>query len=358
MIKLCGVAGALMLWIAPAAAQSNAALPADIQAAIRKAYVMPDAETRYLDGSIDLNADGKNEVIVHIVGGGACGTGGCPTLVFTPAGSGYRLVSTITVTNAPIRASPESSQGWRNLIVSVRGGGAGSHDAELAFDGKSYPANPTVASPRVKTATGTSGDVIIKAFSSFQEAKPFPAGASASASQAAGSGPSFDCAKASSAVEKAVCADAGLSALDRTLGDAYAKAMREWPEPTRVKQRAAQRAWVTQRNGCAKASDVKACLDGVYRRRTIEIQITSGQLTAPTPVVFVCKGQESQPFTIAFYNQTDPKSAVVTMGNRQAVVLSSPSGSGARYSGPDAEFWEHQGEATVTWGKDKFTCKR
>ena len=59
MIKLCGAAGALMLWITPAAAQSNAALPADIQAAIRKDYVMPDAETRYLDGSIDLNADGK-----------------------------------------------------------------------------------------------------------------------------------------------------------------------------------------------------------------------------------------------------------------------------------------------------------
>jgi hypothetical protein len=46
MIKVCGIAGALMLWIAPAAAQSNAALPADIQAAIRKAYVMPDADAR------------------------------------------------------------------------------------------------------------------------------------------------------------------------------------------------------------------------------------------------------------------------------------------------------------------------
>ena len=188
MIKLCGAAGALMLWITPAAAQSNAALPADIQAAIRKDYVMPDAETRYLDGSIDLNADGKDEVIVHIVGGGACGTGGCPTLVFTPAGSGYRLVSTITVTNAPIRASSASSQGWRNLIVSVRGGGARSHDAELAFDGKSYPANPTVSSPHVKTATAPSGDVIIKGFTSFQEAKPFSAAAPPSASQAAGSG--------------------------------------------------------------------------------------------------------------------------------------------------------------------------
>lgn len=39
-------------------------------------------------------------------------------------------------------------------------------------------------------------------------------------------GPSFDCAKASSAVEKAICADAKLGALDRRIAAAYAEALK------------------------------------------------------------------------------------------------------------------------------------
>ena len=41
--------------------------------------------------------------------------------------------------------SARSSHGWRNLIVSVSGGGIKAHDAELEYNGKSYPTNPTVA---------------------------------------------------------------------------------------------------------------------------------------------------------------------------------------------------------------------
>ena len=71
------------------AAQSSA-LPPDVQRAIAKTYVSTNWETRYLDGTVDLNGDGKSEIVVHVVGGGACGTGGCPTLVFTPTASGYQ----------------------------------------------------------------------------------------------------------------------------------------------------------------------------------------------------------------------------------------------------------------------------
>jgi hypothetical protein len=107
----------------PSAVQSD--LPADISNVIRKDY---DADTRYVDGAIDLNADGKAEVVVYVVGPMACGTGGCPTMVFTSLGAGCRLVSTISVTNPPIRVSATSTSGWRNLIVHVSGGGTEARD--------------------------------------------------------------------------------------------------------------------------------------------------------------------------------------------------------------------------------------
>jgi uncharacterized protein len=338
-------------------------LPADIQNVIRRQYVSAEADTRYLDGSVDLNADGKLEILVHIVGGAACGTGGCPTLVFTPDGSGYRLVSTISVTKPPIRVSTARAAGWRNLIVHVSGGGAKSSDVELTFNGESYPENPTVLGPRVKRTTSAGSQIVIKDFSSFEDAKPLPkaSGGGASAvlatkATASGSGPSFDCAKVSAPVEKLVCGDAELAGLDRTLSTAYTKAMVQWPESDKGKERAAQRTWITTRNACAEQQDIKSCVRSSYRRRLIEVQIRGGQLEVPPAVGYVCKGHENEPFQVTFYNQTEPQSAVITFDDRQTIAFASPTGSGARYTGTNVDFWEHHGEATVKWSGTTYTC--
>jgi membrane-bound inhibitor of C-type lysozyme len=87
------------------------------------------------------------------------------------------------------------------------------------------------------------------------------------------------------------------------------------------------------------------------------VQIRGGQLEVPNEVAFVCKGQEQQPFTAVYYNQTDPKSAVFTFGGKQTIALAVRSGSGARYASAEVDFWEHQGEATVKWSGKMFTCK-
>lgn len=358
-----GLAGLSLATAAPAAAPAPG-LPADIRAAIIKEY---DSDVRYLDASFDLNGDGKPEILVHVVGQMSCGTGGCPTMIFTPEGTGYRLVSTIGLTNPPVRVAAASTQGWRNLVVHVAGGGAKAGDVELAFNGRGYPENPTVAGQSVKRGSVEGAQVVIREFASFDEAKSLDGGAAAASptggatapsatAAAVGAGPSFDCA-ASTPVEKLICSDAGLATLDRQLTDAYTKAMAEWPDADKTTERAAQRAWMTSRNDCAKGANVKPCVDSTYRRRLIEVQIRGGQLMVPTPVGYVCQGRESQPFTATYYNQTDPKSAVFTSGDRQVVALSVPSGSGARYADPDVEFWEHQGEATVTWSGATFVCK-
>ena len=158
---------------APATSASGS-LPSAVVDLIKKEYSSPDLPpTRYFSGTADLNGDGRPELLVHVVGPMACGTGGCPTLVFTPTETGYALVSTIAVTRPPIRMSPRSAGGWRNLIVKIAGGGGRSGHAELAHTVKGYPENPTVPpARRINDLAGA--ETVIPEFASFEEATPLP----------------------------------------------------------------------------------------------------------------------------------------------------------------------------------------
>jgi hypothetical protein len=161
------VAAALALGASRVIAQPT--LPGDIAMAVRKAYGTD--ELRYFDASIDLDGDGKKGILVYVVGPMACGSGGCNLLVFTPQGAGYRLVSNLSVTRPPIRASSNRTSGWRDLIVHIGGGGAKSRDVALAFDGRSYPTNPTVPGPRVKPAATSGSQMLIDQFKSMTDGK-------------------------------------------------------------------------------------------------------------------------------------------------------------------------------------------
>ncbi len=72
---------------------------------------------------------------------------------------------------------------------------------------------------------------------------------------------SFDCNRANLAVERAICADSGVSKLDEELSAAYGIAARG---PDRQRVVAEQRFWIsTVRNRCGDA----ACLASAYRAR-------------------------------------------------------------------------------------------
>ena len=158
-------------------AQQPTAAPGaiDVESRLRALYGDLGGELRYFDAATDLNDDGRSEIIVYAYGPMLCGTGGCNTLVFTPDASGYRLVANISVSRPPIQATPRSTNGWRDLLVRVSGGGiAEGYDAELKFDGASYPDNPTVAP--AEPATDTEGaEVLIPDFESFTSGKVVPA---------------------------------------------------------------------------------------------------------------------------------------------------------------------------------------
>jgi uncharacterized protein len=60
---------------------------------------------------------------------------------------------------------------------------------------------------------------------------------------------SFDCAKASTASEKAICADPGLAAADKAMGDAFTTLFKKLPAAQQSALKADQVSWVTNRDG-------------------------------------------------------------------------------------------------------------
>ena len=75
------------------------------------------------------------------------------------------------------------------------------------------------------------------------------------------SAPSFDCARASSPVERIVCADPALAEADRLLAAVYSKARRT------AGMRRDQREWLARRDSCANP----ACIAFSYEDRTTEL---------------------------------------------------------------------------------------
>lgn len=87
----------------------------------------------------------------------------------------------------------------------------------------------------------------------------------ASAAQAA----SFDCAKAGTWVEHAVCGDPGLSAMDERIRDLYWEALGNDRDDTAAREatRDAQRAWLAARDNCESI----ACITRHYNERIREL---------------------------------------------------------------------------------------
>ncbi|MGD0144634.1 MAG: DUF3298 domain-containing protein [Rhizomicrobium sp.] len=87
---------------------------------------------------------------------------------------------------------------------------------------------------------------------------------------------SFDCVRAASPTERAICADVALARLDRAVAEAYATALTEANDDgQKTAQRTRQRAWLGRRNDACKTqagAGLIACLTGVYRERLASFQ--------------------------------------------------------------------------------------
>ena len=82
----------------------------------------------------------------------------------------------------------------------------------------------------------------------------------------AGQAASFDCSRASTADEKAICADPELSKLDEQLAEAYKQALQKGPG---TKVQADQSSWLKERRACGADS---SCLTSLYNKRIAQLQ--------------------------------------------------------------------------------------
>ncbi|MEP3755958.1 MAG: hypothetical protein ABJM58_04570 [Alteripontixanthobacter sp.] len=124
-------------------------------------YVQSDLEiASFRSAEVDLNGSGGTEIVIYATDQKWCGSGGCTLFILERTSEGYRSVGRTTITNLPIEVMDNSHHGWRDLAVTVRGGGAmPPYVAVLPFDGKTYAANPSM--PPAIRSEAVNGTVLI-----------------------------------------------------------------------------------------------------------------------------------------------------------------------------------------------------
>ena len=166
----------------------------------------------------------------------------------------------------------------------------------------------------------------------------------------------MDCAQAQDPIEALVCEDAGLAALDRQLADVYAQALEHADD--KVTLRTGQRVWIKGRNDCGKAGvrndDQVACVRASYQARIVDLRIQNGLVTIPKAIEYDCNDNRV-PFSAAFYTE-EPRAAVLTLGDDQAIAIESPTASGTRYVAKGVDFREKAGKARVEFHGKQLDC--
>lgn len=140
---------------------TNAALKTLLKQYLKNQNAEDYGPVRYIPVFVDLNDDGVNEIILHVMSQGLCGTGGCPTLILVPTRSSFTVMTRVTLTRPPIRVLDKKTNGWHDLTVWVQGGGIQrGYEADLPFDGESYATNPSLP-PAYRLRVETSGRTLI-----------------------------------------------------------------------------------------------------------------------------------------------------------------------------------------------------
>ncbi|NBI07674.1 hypothetical protein [Senegalia massiliensis] len=115
---------------------------------------------RYYYNKIDLDGDGIPEIFVYLVGSLVCGTGGCSAAIFKQENGKYKLLTRFSLVNNPVIISNSKTNGYKDIIMNVYGGGIKEFFALIKYDGITYPSNPSIQ-PKLEPDTKVDGIAIV-----------------------------------------------------------------------------------------------------------------------------------------------------------------------------------------------------
>jgi uncharacterized protein len=176
---------------------------------------------------------------------------------------------------------------------------------------------------------------------------------------AAGSGP--DCARPKpGSIQALICGSPLASALD-------AEATRlERLAGASAGQKKARAAWLKARDACVRDPAPDTCLRDRYLARIAALRTGSKAARSADdkgisfgPAAFHCERTDS--VLHATFVNTEPPLVYLSRQDKRLVLQVLPSGSGARYVGPDDQlFWEHHDEARYreSSATPEVTCKK
>jgi uncharacterized protein len=168
--------------------------------------------------------------------------------------------------------------------------------------------------------------------------------------------PSFDCSKASTEIEQAICQDDELSALDRKLAHFYSEASRRYPTTAPPRLRQEHIVWEQKLNECSTKAEKRECIQIAYMTRIAEVQATN-DLVSGKAQTFHCKnGSGIENSLLATFHQTDPPTATLKRGDERVVAVLNQSPNDARYEGTNVSFQHGTDNAHVVWLADEMSC--
>ena len=105
------------------------------QALIMAADIPQDywAKTRCYYNYVDLNDDGRREVLAVLIGPYTSGSGGNMAVLLTEKKQGWQLQQLMTLIHTPILVSEQKTRGYKDLFVVRAGGGTEVEAVQLTY---------------------------------------------------------------------------------------------------------------------------------------------------------------------------------------------------------------------------------
>ena len=176
----------------------------------------------------------------------------------------------------------------------------------------------------------------------------------------ADAGPTFSCtSKSLGGVEKVICQDPQLAALDHKLAGVFSSAQKKAANEHPPFLQAEQRGWIKGRNDCWKQQNKSKCILDEYINRIAELQARYRLVNAEGPVRFICEENQANEVIITYF-PTEPASLIAERGDQTSFMLLQKDKDGRWYQGRNERIRATGDEALISWGYNapEMKCRK